>query len=904
MIICTRFSDMFWIDASSESSLELALMQIAQANNISQEAKPSATSALQWISKRANWLIVYDSADGHYSVVEKFLPPGNGGNVLITSRNPGLKRMTLDKNSLEVLDMTNEEGISLLLKSAMLDGTSEYIMVLARKLVSELGGIPLAIDQAGGYMLSCGCSMDDYLELYTKHRDKLMSNPEFKGATGYDTNTYGTWEIAMQKIENMAAKDTEEQALALAAHNAIKLFRLFAFLDHENIPQEIFKNAAKNYMERNDKWSDDGLPLSVKLLDYETLFLNEEGVWDIIQFLSGIQVLLSFSLIKSHNQQYSMHLLVHAWSRSRLTKADITDLYQRTRAVLSCSIVPDYDIDNYTFCRSLVPHIRSSSLHATELKLKSTFCDDEYSRFSLVFHKVGDWNEREKLLVVQVNQRKTKLGSDHPDTLTSRKDLAWTYGGQGRWDEAEKLHIEVMNARQAKLGSDHPDTLTSRRDLAWTYQSQGRWDEAEMLQIEVMNAKQAKLGSHHPDTLTSRRDLAWTYQSQGRWDEAEMLQIEVMNERQAKLGSDHPDTLTSRRDLACTYQSQGRWDEAEMLQTEVMNARQAKLGSDHPDTLTSRRDLACTYQSQGRWDEAEMLQIEVMNAKQAKLGSHHPDTLTSRRDLAWTYQSQGRWDEAEMLQIEVMNERQAKLGSDHPDTLTSRRDLACTYQSQGRWDEAEMLQTEVMNARQAKLGSHHPDTLTSRKDLAWTYQRQGRWDEAEKLQIEVVNARQARLGSDHPDTLSSIGDLAVTYQRQGRWDEAEKLEMGVMDVRQAKLGSDHPHTLISINNLALTYGGQRRWDEAEKLLVQVMNARQAKFGSDHPETLTSMANLALTYWDQGRLDDAHSLLSHTVKMMQQVMGSQHPTTVKNAKCLDDLSKQLLVCHGMCTSTFV
>jgi hypothetical protein len=150
-------NNMFWIDASSESSLELALMQIVQANNISQEAKPSATSALQWISKRANWLIVYDSADGHYSVVEKFLPPGIGGNVLISSRNPGLKRMTLDKNSLEVLDMTNEEGISLLLKSAMLDGTSEHIMILARKLVSELGGIPLAIDQAGGYMLSCGC---------------------------------------------------------------------------------------------------------------------------------------------------------------------------------------------------------------------------------------------------------------------------------------------------------------------------------------------------------------------------------------------------------------------------------------------------------------------------------------------------------------------------------------------------------------------------------------------------------------------------------------------------------------------------------------------------------------------------------------------------------------------------
>ena len=167
-------------------------MQIAQANNVSQGTKPSATSALQWISKRANWLIVYDSADGHYSVVEKFFPPGNGGNVMISSRNPELKRITLDQNSLEVLDMTNEEGISLLLRSAMLDGTSDHVMIMARKLVSKLGGIPLALDQAGGYILSSGCSIDDYMELYTKHRDKLMSNPGFKGVTGYDMNTYGT----------------------------------------------------------------------------------------------------------------------------------------------------------------------------------------------------------------------------------------------------------------------------------------------------------------------------------------------------------------------------------------------------------------------------------------------------------------------------------------------------------------------------------------------------------------------------------------------------------------------------------------------------------------------------------------------------------------------------------------
>ena len=159
-------------------------MHIAQANNAPHEAKQSARSVLQWIAQTANWLMVYDGADGHYQIIEKFFPPGNGGNILITSRNGGLKRITL--TSLKVLNMTEEEAVSLLLKSASLVGTSDHITNLAKKLASELGGIPLALDQAGAYIATSQCGIADYLELYAKHKHKLMSTPEFKGASDYD----------------------------------------------------------------------------------------------------------------------------------------------------------------------------------------------------------------------------------------------------------------------------------------------------------------------------------------------------------------------------------------------------------------------------------------------------------------------------------------------------------------------------------------------------------------------------------------------------------------------------------------------------------------------------------------------------------------------------------------------
>ena len=616
--------------------------------------------------------MVYDNANGHYSVVEKFIPPGNGGNILITSRNVELKRLAVD--AANVVDMPDGEAVSLLLKSAMFDGTSDHIKNMATQAVSELGGIPLAVDQAGSFIQSFGCSIDDYLELFKKHKNQLMSRKEFKGASGYGTSTYGTWDISMEQIKDMAAKEIGQETQA--AHSAIRLLRMFAFLNHENIPEELFKNAAENYIQRDlVKEAQLNLPLSATLLDHETLLLNKEGEWDRMQLLDGIKVLLSFSLIKVMDRLYSMHPLVNEWSRHIIPKTEVIDQYYRVRALLSCSIVLDWAVDNYAFCKCLAPHIRTNHLHELELKLESRYYDDEYERFPLVFDHVGSWDEEEKLLLVAVEQRKTKLGSDHPETLITMNNLASAYRSLGRWDEAEMLQLQVMNAAIVKLGPCQEDTLNSMDNLALTYWNQGRLDEAEKLQVEVMNIRKEEFGPDHQDTLHTMNNLASTYTYQGRWHEAEKLKVEVMNARKAKLGPDHADTLHTMHNLISTYLDFGRWDEAEKLGVEVMNARKAKLGPDHPDTLITMRNLASTYWCQGRLDEAEKLGVEVMNASRKKLGSDHPDTLTTMATVAVTYRSQERWDEAEYLLSHAVEAMQLVMGSQHHTTLYYTQEL-------------------------------------------------------------------------------------------------------------------------------------------------------------------------------------------------------------------------------------
>ena len=109
--------------------------------------------------------------------------------------------------------------------------------------------------------------------------------------------------------------------------------------------------------------------------------------------------------------------------------------------------------------------------------------------------------------------RKTVLGPEHPDTLTSMDNLASTYRNQGRWTEAEKLFVQVMETRKTVLGPEHPDTLTSMDNLASTYRNQGRWTEAEKLQVQVMETSKTVLGPEHPDTLMSMWNLSHTLKS-------------------------------------------------------------------------------------------------------------------------------------------------------------------------------------------------------------------------------------------------------------------------------------------------------------------------------------------------------------------------------------------------------
>ncbi|KAF8987550.1 P-loop containing nucleoside triphosphate hydrolase protein [Cyathus striatus] len=243
------YSYIFWIDATSEVTIDQSLKDIYKTNIkiLPSGVSYSAAMIQQWINTlNDEWLMIFDNADGSPDTVEKYIPPGNKGHILITSRNPEHKRVVSASNSEEVLVMNEATAVELLLKSSGLNESPEKYYNVATEICAKFHFLPLAIDQAGAYINTGQCNIDEYISVYDKNRLRLMTNKKFKGASKYNKTVYGTWEISFQKIEEMA-KDVEDEECAMTAKYAIQLINMTAFVHHENISDEMFERAAKYY---------------------------------------------------------------------------------------------------------------------------------------------------------------------------------------------------------------------------------------------------------------------------------------------------------------------------------------------------------------------------------------------------------------------------------------------------------------------------------------------------------------------------------------------------------------------------------------------------------------------------------------------------------------------------------
>ncbi|KAJ7077783.1 P-loop containing nucleoside triphosphate hydrolase protein, partial [Mycena epipterygia] len=464
----SHFTDTFFIDTSNKETIDTALKNIALAKNVGSTSQ----DALQWLrNKQDEWLLFFDNADDPKLNLNDFIPQCNHGNILITSRNHELRAHV--GAHWEISDMEEEDAVDLLLKSAK-EPTTPGNRKTAAEIVKVLSYLPLAIIQAGAFILKSG-ALNTYLALYATNKERLLREKPAQSHDNYAWTVYTTWQISFNQLSEPAAT----------------LLQLCSFLHHEGISEQIFSHASA-YEFKSYGPSEEELQ---KALEFLSHFLGQTGVWDSLHFMDLITELRAYSLITFNvmKQLFSIHPLVHDWSRTTLTHKESYHRCMIAIVGMSIAQIPwgNIEVDSLR----LLPHL--DALLNGNMHLTLDF-EAEYGK---IYHHSQKHRQAEKLRAIVLEKEKTILGEDHPDTLTAIYNLANTYQALGKLEEAEKLQVVVVDKRKTVLGEDHPDTLNAMNNLASTYHALGKLEEAEKLQVVVLEKRKTVSGEDHPDTL-------------------------------------------------------------------------------------------------------------------------------------------------------------------------------------------------------------------------------------------------------------------------------------------------------------------------------------------------------------------------------------------------------------------
>ncbi|KAJ7713107.1 hypothetical protein B0H16DRAFT_1899674 [Mycena metata] len=663
----SSFSNVFFVDTSKVETIDTGLKGIA----VSKSVGNSAQDALMWLqSSHDKWLLFFDNADDPKINLNDFLPKCNHGNIIITSRNPELR--SYGAHTL-VSDMDEADAITLLLRRANKESSEENLK-LATKIVKELYYLPLAIIQAGAF-ISKSEDLGGYLALYHSNRARLLSEKAAQSHDDYAQTVFTTWQISFNQLSYLAAT----------------LLQLCSFLHYTGISEDMFSTASR-YEPRS--WSPPREELQ-EPLEFLSHFVEPTGEWNSLKFLDVTTEIKAYSLISvdAKTKLFSIHPLVHAWSRSTLP--DEEPLQSCMSSILGMCItkIPDHEIQLASV--QLIPHI-------VLLDYVNTDRVADFRRaFWQIYYHTGKFKDAQAIAEQVLVKSKFFLGDDHADTLLAMDNLASAYFELGEFQKVKQLEILVLEKRTELLGEDHPHTLVAMGNLASAYSGLGESQKAKELKILVLEKCTKILGEDHPDTLFAMGNLASTYSKLGDFQKAKELEVLVLEKRTKLLGEDHPHTLLAMGNLATTYYKLGKLQKAKELDVLVLEKRRKLLGEDHPDTLLAMANVAQTYSGLGEFQKAEELEVPLLEKRRKLLGVDHPDTLRAMANLAATHYNLGDLNKALGLEVEVLQKQRPLLGDKHPHTIHAMENLVKTYQKLGKQGEMEELKQLIKDTKKS-----------------------------------------------------------------------------------------------------------------------------------------------------------------------------------------------------------
>ncbi len=331
-----NYNAIFWIAAETSDTISASFSSIAEQLQLPEhqegDQQKIVKAVLRWLAIRKGWLLIFDNVEDTV-FLKPFLPSARQGVILMTTRMNALGGLAY---TFKLSPFSSKDAMTFLLRRAGLVDPlvsreiPAELKASAHKLIEAMDGLPLALDQAGGYIEKVGCSFEDYLLLYQSHQVRLLN--ERSEVADHPHSVLKTFLLSFEKLA---------QINPLAAD----LLHFCAFLAPEAIPEDLFLQKP-------------GFSASISGVGISDLFILNQALGDAMQY--------SLLHRQPQSRTFSLHRLVQVALRASLDDESAHLRLSKLVEMLTAVVSHIQDDQSPTHDDRYVPHVRAVIDHITQ----------------------------------------------------------------------------------------------------------------------------------------------------------------------------------------------------------------------------------------------------------------------------------------------------------------------------------------------------------------------------------------------------------------------------------------------------------------------------------------------------------------------------------------------------------